>query len=235
MICSQRRRGPAIRWRLILGPDFSFEDRLADIVCGIDEAGRGPLAGPVVAAAVILPRPLPTLLEKELDDSKKLSAARRALLAGAIKECALVGIGQASVDEIDRINILQATLLAMRRAVEQLALSHSPDRALVDGNRPPLLSCAVECIIKGDSRSFSIAAASIIAKTERDHRMAELAVEHPGYGWERNAGYGTAQHLSALGKLGASRQHRRSFAPVAAVLDRLIEASSARSDADGNR
>lgn len=235
MICSPPLCGPAIKWRLILGPDFSFEDRVAGIVCGIDEAGRGPLAGPVVAAAVILPRPLPILLEKGLDDSKKLSAARRALLAAAIKDCALVGVGQASVDEIDRINILQATFLAMRRAVAQLALSQCPDLALVDGNRPPPLPCAVECIVKGDSRSFSIAAASIIAKFERDRIMAELAAVHPGYGWERNAGYGTAEHLAALGIHGASREHRRSFAPVASILAGEIGASLGQRDEDGDR
>ncbi len=209
-----------------MAPDFSFEDRSAGIVCGIDEAGRGPLAGPVVAAAVILSRPLSRLLERHLDDSKKLSAARRDQLAAAIKHCALVGVGQASAAEIDRINILQATFLAMRRAVDQLSLQHCPDIALVDGNRPPPLPCTVDCIVKGDGRSFSIAAASIIAKTERDRLMTELALLHPGYGWERNAGYGTAEHLAALRKLGASSQHRGSFAPVAAVLKRQSDAKS---------
>lgn len=195
-------------------PDFGFEDEQTGLVCGVDEAGRGPLAGPVIAAAVILTRPLPPILLRHLDDSKKLRAARREELASILWEVAQCATGRADPAEIDRINILQATLLAMRRAVEQLPA----DFALIDGNRPPLLPCLSRCIVKGDSRSFSIAAASIIAKVSRDRIMAELAERHPGYGWERNAGYGTAEHLSALRRLGPTEQHRRSFAPVAALI-----------------
>jgi len=197
-----------------LGPDFSFEDGIGGLVCGVDEAGRGPLAGPVVAAAVLLPRPLPDLLRRHLDDSKKLSAKRREELAAAILDCAEVGIGRAEAPEIDAVNILQASLLAMRRAVDRIRAEH----ALIDGNQAPKLACGLTLIVKGDSRSFSIAAASIIAKVSRDHEMRQLAQAYPGYGWERNAGYGTAEHLAALRRLGATPQHRRSFAPVREVL-----------------
>jgi ribonuclease HII len=196
-----------------LGPDFSFEDKIGGIVCGVDEVGRGPLAGPVVAAAVVLPRPLPDFLRRHLDDSKKLSARRRAELSAAILDCGQIGTGRAEVAEIDAINILQASLLAMRRAVEQIKADH----ALVDGNRAPMLGCGLSLIVKGDTLSLSIAAASIIAKVSRDREMAELAGLHPGYGWERNAGYGTAEHLAALARLGATPEHRRSFAPVRAA------------------
>ena len=195
-------------------PDFSFEDQTAGIVCGIDEAGRGPLAGPVIAAAVILPRRLPSLLRDHLDDSKKLSAARRAQLFAALADCAEIGIGRAEATEIDQINILQATFLAMRRAVEGLRVDH----ALVDGNRAPALPCPATCIVKGDGRSFSIAAASIVAKVSRDREMTLLAARYPGYGWERNAGYGTAEHLAALKSLGPTPEHRRSFAPVTGLV-----------------
>ena len=193
-----------------MGPDFSFEDKIGGIVCGVDEAGRGPLAGPVIAAAVILPRPLPELLHRHLNDSKKLSAARREELFDGIFECAEVGIGRAEAAEIDAINILKASLLAMRRAVDQIRADH----ALVDGNQPPSLLCALSCIVKGDGLSFSIAAASIIAKVSRDREMSQLADRYPGYGWERNAGYGTAEHMDALLRLGATPEHRRSFAPI---------------------
>ena len=193
-----------------MGPDFSFEDRIGGIVCGVDEAGRGPLAGPVIAAAVVLPRPLPELLRRHLNDSKKLSAKRREELFAGIFDCAQIGIGRAEAAEIDAINILQASLLAMRRAVLQVKADH----ALVDGNQPPNLDCGLSCIVKGDSLSFSIAAASIIAKVSRDREMSELASRYPGYGWERNAGYGTAEHMAALSRLGATPQHRRSFAPI---------------------
>jgi ribonuclease HII len=199
---------------LILPPDFSFEAARTGVTCGIDEAGRGPLAGPVVAASVILPRALPPLLARHLNDSKLLSAARRVQLFDALEDCAQIGCGRAEVDEIDRLNIVQATFLAMRRALGD----HRVDHALVDGNRPPPLPCPVICVIGGDRRSFSIAAASIIAKVSRDRLMAELAARYPGYGWERNAGYGTAEHKAALKHLGVTPQHRRSFAPVAALI-----------------
>ena len=210
-------------------PDFSFENAITGVVCGIDEVGRGPLAGPVMASAVILPRRLPAFLRQYLDDSKKVPAARRAELFDVIIDCAEVGIGRAEVAEIDNINILQATFLAMRRALETVRADH----ALVDGNRKPPLSCDVTCIVKGDSKSFSIAAASIVAKVTRDREMAKLALDHPGYGWERNAGYGTAEHLAALGTLGVTPHHRRSFAPVAAAISSADRDGSSLADRTG--
>lgn len=202
-------------------PDFSLEDSARAegfaAIAGIDEAGRGPWAGPVVAAAVILDRAaLPAALAGGLDDSKKLLAARRDELFALLPGFARIGVGRAEVDEIDRLNILQATFLAMTRAVA--ALSSVPDLALVDGNRPPALSCKVRCVVGGDGRSLSIAAASVVAKVTRDRVMTELALRHPGYGWERNAGYGTAEHQAALARLGPTSAHRRSFRPVAALL-----------------
>jgi ribonuclease HII len=200
-------------------PDLSMEAAAGRIVCGIDEAGRGPLAGPVVAAAVVFAggRP-PGRLCLAIDDSKKLRAGVRLELFEALQTCATIGIGQAEVEEIDRINILQATLLAMVRAVDALALR--PDVALVDGISSPKLACAVRCVAGGDGLSLSIAAASIIAKVTRDRIMAELAHAFPGYGWDRNAGYGTAEHLEALARLGPTPHHRRSFRPVVNMLGR---------------
>ena len=195
-------------------PDLSLEALHPHPVCGIDEVGCGPLYGPVVAAAVILDR---NNLPPDLNDSKKLSRPRREAAFEAIQSTAQVGIGEAGVEEIDRVNILQATYLAMTRALA--ALPTPPDFALIDGNRiPPDLPCAAESIVKGDSKSASIAAASIIAKVHRDHIMAKLAEAHPGYGWERNAGYGTAEHLRALKELGPTPHHRRSFAPIHKIL-----------------
>jgi ribonuclease HII len=196
------------------GPDFSFENACAGIVCGIDEVGRGPLAGPVMASAVILPRRLPAALKKHLDDSKRVAPIRRVELFDIILDCAEVGIGRADVGEIDTVNILQATFLAMARALATIRADH----ALVDGNRAPPLPCGVTCVVEGDRKSFSIAAASIIAKVSRDREMERLAFDHPGYGWERNAGYGTPEHLNALRRLGVTPHHRRSFAPVTALL-----------------
>jgi ribonuclease HII len=211
-----------------LGPDFSFEKKIDGIVCGIDEVGRGPLAGPVVAAAVILPRRLHPMLKLHLNDSKLVPPARREELYLILRDCAEIGVGRADVGEIDAVNILQATFLAMRRAHEALGAVH---HALVDGNQKPPIPCPVTCIVKGDSRSFSIAAASIVAKVTRDREMALLAETHPGYGWERNAGYGTAEHLAALRTLGVTPHHRRSFAPIAALLveapQQLVETVSA--------
>lgn len=197
-------------------PDRLLEREIGGLVCGIDEVGRGPLAGPVLAAAVILPPDLPLSLLHGLDDSKKLSAARRETLYEIVLAHAAVGVGQSEVWEIDRINILQATMQAMRRAY--LALGIDAACALVDGNRAPPLACPVRCVVRGDSSCLSIAAASVVAKVTRDRMMAELASDYPGYGWERNAGYGTAAHLDALRRLGATVHHRRSFAPVAAIL-----------------
>lgn len=169
--------------------------------------GRGPLAGPVVAAAVILQKPIPGI-----DDSKKLSAPRRQLLARQILETAYVGIGAASAVEIDRINILQATYLAMRRAVARLPVA--PTLLLIDGNRGPSFACESRCIVGGDALEMSIGAASIVAKVCRDRLMARLALRYAGYGFERNVGYGTREHLEGLGTLGPCVHHRHSFAPV---------------------
>jgi ribonuclease HII len=192
-------------------PDFTLERRIAGPVAGVDEVGRGPLAGPVHAAAVILD---PARLPPGLDDSKKMSETRREKAFDAIMASAIaVGIGVASVEEIDRINILAATMLAMRRAVERLTIR--PVHALVDGNKVPALPCPAEAIVKGDSKVLSIAAASIIAKVTRDRFMSDLDAACPGYGWARNKGYGTADHMEALARLGPSVHHRTSFAPIA--------------------
>lgn len=181
------------------------------IVCGIDEVGRGPLAGPVVAAAVVLTVPV-----DGVGDSKALAAARRGELALAIHATAQVSLGAASAAEIDRLNILQATFLAMRRALARLKLR--PDRLLVDGNRDPGLGLPTSCIVGGDGSEPAIGAASIVAKVARDRLMTLLATRHPGYGFERNAGYPTLEHRLALARLGPTRHHRRSFAPCRQVL-----------------
>ncbi|MEQ1890272.1 MAG: ribonuclease HII [Alphaproteobacteria bacterium] len=182
-------------------------------IAGADEVGRGCLAGPVVAAAVILdPRAIPP----GLDDSKKLSARKREALNARLFSCALVGVGQASVAEIDALNILNASLLAMARAVA--ALPVAPTFALVDGNRVPSLFCQAQTLIGGDARSLSIAAASIIAKVTRDRIMHDLDTEFPGYGWNTNQGYGTRAHQAALASLGVTPHHRRSFKPVHKML-----------------
>ncbi len=183
-------------------------------IVGIDEVGRGPLAGPVVAAAVLLPPDLPAGLARQLDDSKKLPPARREAIDAALRATpgVEIGIGAASVGEILRRNILQATLLAMQRAVARLP--SPPDLALVDGISPPALLCPVRCIIGGDGLEPAIAAASIIAKVLRDRLMARLARRHPGYGWEANAGYGTQVHRVALLQLGITAHHRAGFGLV---------------------
>lgn len=184
------------------------------LVCGVDEAGRGPLAGPVVAAAVILDPARPI---EGLNDSKKLSAKRRSALAVEIRSRALAwAVAEASVEEIDCINILQASLLAMQRAVD--ALSIRPSAALIDGNRCPQLACPTQAIIGGDGLVSSIAAASILAKTHRDAGMLELHAIYPQYGFDRHMGYPTAAHLAALRKHGVSPVHRRSYAPVAKMI-----------------
>jgi ribonuclease HII len=201
-------------------PHYIFEARVLKkidgLVAGVDEAGRGPLAGPVVAAAVILNR---AKIPKGLNDSKQLPAERRDELFSHIMFSAIaVGVGEASVDEIDMINIRQATHMAMSRAVR--VLQFRPAFALVDGNDPPALPCPCETIIEGDAKSVSIAAASIIAKVTRDRMMAALHGEHPYYGWRTNKGYGTPEHLSALDRFGPTPHHRRSFAPVHNILYR---------------
>jgi ribonuclease HII len=198
-------------------PDFTLEEEVGGLVAGVDEAGRGPLAGPVVAAAVIIDRARlsPRLLAR-IDDSKRLSRTQREAVFQGLAAAAQIGIGQADVGEIDRINILEASLLAMRRAVAQLDVQ--PETALIDGNRAPALPCRARCVVGGDHLSVSIAAASIVAKVTRDRLIGELARLYPGYGWERNAGYGTKEHLHALQILGLTPQHRRSFRPVSYIL-----------------
>lgn len=185
----------------------TWADRGFHAICGIDEAGRGPLAGPVCAAAVILPEGLEI---PGLNDSKKLTDKKRRELFPIIEEQTLAyGIGWASQEEIDDINILQATFLAMSRAVEQLNIR--PDLALVDGNRAPTLDLPVETVVKGDSLSASIAAASVLAKVSRDDVMLRMAEEYPGYGFEVHKGYGTKAHYEALRTFGPSPIHRRTF------------------------
>ena len=180
------------------------------LTAGVDEVGRGPLAGPVVAAAVILLRPVPGIA-----DSKVLSAERRRELAAVIRRDCAVGVGAASVAEIERHNVLGASMLAMRRAVLRLGLA--PGLVLVDGNRAPPVEMPCRCVVGGDATVPEIGAASIVAKVARDALMVRLAQRHPGYGWERNAGYGTGEHTGALQRLGPTRHHRRSFAPVSQI------------------
>lgn len=199
-------------------PDFSFEclafEQGAARVVGVDEVGRGPLAGPVMAAAVRLH---PDHIPDGLADSKMLTHHRRDVLFEAILQSAEVGIGRAEVEEIDQINILQATFLAMHRAIA--ALPDPPDHLLIDGKLLPRgLNCPAQGLVKGDARSLSIAAASIVAKVTRDRLMVDLAQQYPGYGWEKNAGYPTKAHLRALQDLGVTPHHRRSFRPVHNIL-----------------
>jgi ribonuclease HII len=195
-------------------PDYSIESAHGGRVAGVDEAGRGPLAGPVVAAAVVFLRGVPSGLAALLDDSKKLSAEERQAAYAALltSGAAEIAVGAASVAEIARLNILHASLLAMSRSVARLRLV--PDLALVDGNATPKLGCAVRCVVGGDALCLSIAAASIVAKVVRDRAMARLAQRCPGYGWECNAGYATASHRAALRRLGPTRHHREAFGLV---------------------
>jgi ribonuclease HII len=199
-------------------PDFTFESaalaRGFSVVVGVDEVGRGPLAGPVTAAAVRLD---PARIPPGLNDSKALTAARRDVLFAAITDMAEVSVAHANVEEIDELNILRASHLAMERAVTGLVTN--ADHALIDGNMiPRALSCSAEAVVKGDARCLSIAAASIIAKVTRDRIMVDLAQQHPGYGWEVNAGYPTPAHLRALLDFGITPHHRRSFKPVHNIL-----------------
>ena len=199
-------------------PDFALERAAGGLVAGIDEAGRGPWAGPVVAAAVILDAAtLPSSLVNGLDDSKTLSPARRRALYAHLIACAEIGVGAAGIREIEERNVLGATFAAMARALA--ALPRQPAAALVDGNRAPELPCRVETVVRGDSRSLSIAAASIVAKVTRDGIMARLSARYPDFGWERNAGYGTAEHKRALQRVGPTPHHRRGFAPVRKMLE----------------
>ena len=198
-------------------PDFSLEAAMGGRVAGVDEAGRGPLAGPVLGAAVVFPRGVPPALGRLLDDSKQLTAARREAAFAALHDAAARGeaefaIAAASVGEIGRLNILRASHLAMVRAVARLA--RPPGLALVDGNQPPPLPCPVRCVIGGDALSFSIAAASILAKVVRDRAMARLDPRWPAYGFASHVGYATARHRAALELHGACPHHRPGFAPV---------------------
>ena len=198
-------------------PTFRHENALGRkegaVICGVDEAGRGPLAGPVVACAAILPLSnISTRLLGALDDSKRLTAEVREAVAEKLRVKAIYALGQASVEEIDRFNILRATFMAMRRAFEQLPLQ--PTQAIIDGNMKPGLPCAETTLVEGDHLSYSIAAASILAKVARDKMMRDLHLEHPRYGWEHNAGYGTAEHRAAIEAYGLTPHHRVSFKPV---------------------
>ncbi|MGY6549333.1 MAG: ribonuclease HII [Roseinatronobacter sp.] len=199
-------------------PDFTLETTLqragARVVVGVDEVGRGPLAGPVTAAAVWLD---PACLPAGLRDSKRLGAAARAQLAAQLPTIAEIGIGHASPAEIDTLNILQATFLAMQRAIA--ALPRAPDHLLIDGNRLPRdLPCPATAVVRGDATVLSIAAASIMAKVTRDRIMQDLDRRHPGYGWAENAGYPTKRHKNAIADLGVTPEHRRSFAPIRNML-----------------
>jgi ribonuclease HII len=194
---------------LMAAPCFKIEKAFAEPIVGVDEAGRGPLAGPVVAAAVVLDR---KRCPRGIDDSKKLCMEVRETIYGKLQQVARVGVGIASVEEIDRFNIFWATMLAMTRAVE--ALGVEPGTVLVDGNRCPDWRYPSTAIVGGDGKCRSIAAASIVAKVTRDRMMADYCAVHPGYGWTTNKGYGTPEHYAALDRLGVTPLHRRSFAPV---------------------
>ena len=206
-------------------PDFSLEESLglstSAVIVGVDEVGRGPLAGPVTAAAVFFDRQKITsdLLTK-IDDSKKIAQKKRATISKQIESIAIIGIGWASSGEIDQLNILEATMLAMQRAIFSLQkqIILDPDYILIDGNKVPRLDFPSKAIVRGDEKSLSIAAASIVAKSKRDAFMASLSKLYPGYGWEKNAGYGTREHLAAIEREGITVHHRRSFKPIANYL-----------------
>ena len=197
-------------------PSIKFEKSFSGIICGIDEAGRGPWAGPVVAAAVILGPKKP----RGINDSKKMTAEKREELYSRLVDTAKYGVGQASVEEIDRINILQATKLAMLRAYEALAVEC--DHALIDGNQLPNLPCRMQYVIKGDAISFSIAAASIIAKVTRDRILLQLHEEFPHYGWNSNKGYCAKYHQQAVEKHGLTVHHRRAWSLTNGQLELAI-------------
>lgn len=211
-------------------PDWTLEDAAiaagSQLVCGVDEVGRGPLAGPVTAAAVLLPRPLPPALADQINDSKRIPKSRHAALAEAITTHANCHIAHATVAEIETLNIRKAAHLAMCRAVAGLAEQMGGlDLVLVDGHEvPDDLGFRGRAVVKGDSVSLSIAAASLVAKAARDQIMVDFAQQYPGYGWERNAGYGTAEHRTALQKLGVTPIHRRSFGTVHKILYQDISA-----------
>jgi len=193
-------------------------------ICGIDEAGRGPLAGPVVAAAVILPR---KGRPKGLDDSKQLTLEAREELAAKIRAVGIVAVGVASVEEIDTLNILRASHLAMRRAFDELIKIQTPVAAIVDGNMAPDLPCPVEWVIDGDVIVPIVSAASIIAKVERDRMMTELCAQYPGYAFSKHKGYSTPEHQEALARLGPCAVHRKSFKPVQDALQTQLQLRAA--------
>ena len=199
-------------------PNLRFEQEAGCVVCGVDEVGCAPLAGPVVAAAVILPEiSLPRRLVRLINDSKIVPAPHREKIAAELPEYCSISFGEASVEEIDILNIYHARMLAMCRAVS--GLSVRPGLALIDGNaKPKGVTCTVRTVVDGDAKCLSIAAASIVAKVMRDGYMRRLAEEFPGYGWETNVGYGTRDHRQAMAKLGLTPHHRRSFAPVRHLL-----------------
>ncbi|MBQ9090506.1 MAG: ribonuclease HII [Alphaproteobacteria bacterium] len=210
-------------------PDFAIESRLGNnaTVFGFDEAGRGPWCGPVVAACACWQnQDIPVSLKQQIDDSKKLSGLKRERLFEEIKRSSCIyGIGYASAEEIDSLNILQATFLAMKRAMENACQTFhiKPTHALIDGNRLPKdwpVPC--QCVIKGDHLSLSVATASILAKVTRDRIMCELAQIYPHYGWDRNAGYGTKEHIQALAQHGITPYHRRSYAPIKALIEQMV-------------
>lgn len=207
-------------------PNWDIENEFKGVVCGVDEAGRGPWVGPVVAGAVVfLSRDINSELLNGINDSKKLSAQKREklydlLLAEERAERITYGIGEASAAEIDELNILQATFLAMKRAVQKLKIT--PEYALIDGNRLPAdFACPCSCYIAGDGRSYSIAAASILAKVYRDRLLKDLALKYPGYGFEKNAGYGTKDHIEGLKKYGVTPEHRKSYRPIKEILEKM--------------
>ena len=206
-------------------PDFSYENAcgIQGLVFGLDEAGRGPWCGPVVAACGCWPGgQIPEELTHAINDSKKLSAKKREELFPKIMNSnAIVGIGQASAEEIDKINILQASFLAMKRALDMTKeKGFEPAFALIDGNKLPKWDIPMQAIIGGDAKSLSIASASIVAKVTRDHIMQDLAKEYPQYGWDKNAGYGTKAHIEALEKYGITPHHRKTYAPIAKLLEK---------------
>ncbi|MCE7886112.1 MAG: ribonuclease HII [Alphaproteobacteria bacterium PRO2] len=199
------------------GPDFSIERSAGGLVCGLDEVGRAPLAGAVVAACVFIPEEhLKKKIWMKVNDSKALTRGVREELVVEIREYSSWAIGEACPREIETINIVQASFLAMRRAFDGMCgqFGVQPDMALIDGHIRPKFPCAVQAVVKGDARSVSIAAASIIAKVHRDRMLTEMAMTHPHYGWERNVGYPTTEHLEAIDRHGITDHHRKTFAPV---------------------
>ena len=206
-------------------PDFELEDKFGGVVAGVDEAGRGPWVGPVVAGCVaFLNRNVDAFLLENLNDSKKLSKKKRELLyellvKEADKGNVLIGIGVASAAEIDDINILNASFLAMKRAMIKAKVN--PDMLLIDGNRTPKnFGCRVQAVIKGDAKSYSISGASILAKVYRDRLLQDMALKYPGYGFEKNAGYGTKEHIEGLEKYGVTPEHRKSYKPIKEFLNK---------------